>query len=366
MYEQTDKFLQVKEFIAWKLTGELATDYTDASECAMMDIGRKTWSDDILRAIGVGREKLLPIRRSYDLLGTVTKEAARRTGLKEGTRVCVGGGDVSIAAAGAGVSGEGDGYIYIGSGAWTGIYSTEPRFDFPARMVILCDLSGEGFVPHQMGYCGGIAHRWMRDTANGIAGLSGKVGYREIEDMVCSSPAGAKGLLFLPFLRGGGAPYNELDARGGFLGFDLSHDYADMCRAVMEGTAFVLREMISKMECSAGIRLHQVTLIGGGSLSACWRQILADVIKRPITCTTMRQEANAWGAAICGGVCVGLWKDIPAAQSLVHVTSVNEPDQKLEGLYDEMNEAAKQAFLGNIDMFHTLARLRETFYFDER
>ncbi|MEA4854454.1 MAG: FGGY family carbohydrate kinase [Christensenella sp.] len=362
LYEKADKFLQVKEFIAWKLTGELSTDYSDASECAMMDIREKIWSKDILESIGVTTEKLLPIKRSFDLLGEVTKTAARETGLKEGTKVCVGGGDVSIATAGAGVSGEGESYIYIGSGAWTGMYSKTPIFDFPARMVNLCDISGKGYVPHQMGYCGGIAHRWMRDLVNNILNSKDMIGYSKIEELVQNSPAGAKGLLFLPFLRGGGAPYNELDARGSFLGLDLSHSYADMCRAVMEGTAFVLREMLSKLERSAGFNMHKVTLIGGGALSDSWRQILADVIGRPITCTAMRQEANSWGAAICGGVCVGMWDSISSAQSLVQIMSINEPNPENMKLYSQMNEVARRAFLGNMDTFHDLAYIREKYF----
>lgn len=359
LYKKTVKFLQVKELISWKLTGELATDYSDASECAMMDIKKKVWSKDILRAIGVSEDKLLPIKKATDILGFITKEAAEATGLKEGTPVCVGGGDVSIAAAGAGIANKGECYIYIGSGAWMGVYSNEPMFDYDARMVSLCDISGNGYVPHQLGYCGGIAHKWMRDLVNNMPGIDGKIDYAMMEQMVRESPIGAKGLLFMPFLRGGGAPYNEIDARGCFVGLDLGHTYADLCRSVMEGTAYILREILRKMEKSSNDKMRQVMLIGGGAKSDVWRQILADVLQKEITCTTMTQEANSWGAAICGGVAVGMWKDVRSAQKLLKITSVNKPNFDVAHIYDEIFKTSKLAFDNLLPVYHLLADVRK-------
>lgn len=358
LYNNTYKFLQVKEFIGWRLTGCMATDFSDASECAMMDIKRKDWSDDILKSIGVSLDKLLPIKRSYDLLGTITKEAALETGLIEGTPVCVGGGDVSIASAGAGIAGEGESYIYIGSGAWMGVYSNQPIFDYKTRMVNLCDISGEGYLPHLLGYCGGIAHRWVRDLINNAEGLEGQMNYDKIDSYLSKSPAGSKGLMFMPFLRGGGAPYNNLNARGCFLGIDLSHNYYDMCRSIMEGTAYVLREMLETLEAFSGKQMHKVILIGGGSKCDEWRQIIANVFQRPISCTTMKQEANSWGAAICGGVCAGLWKDVKAAQSLVKVVSVNEPDKQMAGVYNKLYETFKSSYKCLVPAFDDLAGAR--------
>ena len=359
VYEKTYKFLQVKEYIGWRLTGRMETDYSDASECAMMDIRKKDWSREILKSIGVDESKLLSIKKSSDLLGAVTREAAALTGLREGTPVCVGGGDVSIAAAGAGISAEGESYIYIGSGAWMGIYSKTPIIDYASHMVSLCDISGEGYVPHQIGYCGGIGHRWIRDIVNNLPGLEGSLNYDNMEEYVEKSPVGAKGLLFMPFLRGGGAPYHNNNARGCFLGIELSHDYYDICRAVMEGTAYILRDMLEKLEGLNGNQMKKVILIGGGSKSEAWRRILANVMQRRITCTTMTQEANSWGAAICGGVCTGLWKDIKTAQGLLQVTSENDPDVQTAGIYDEIFATFKQAYTQLVPVYDRLARVRE-------
>lgn len=358
LYKNTHKFLQVKEFIGWKLTGCMATDFTDASECAMMDIRKKEWSNSILSSIGVDNDKLLPIKKSYDLLGSVTKEASLQTGLLEGTPVCVGGGDVSIAAAGAGIAGEGESYIYIGSGAWIGVYSKKPLFDYKTRMVSLCDISGEAYLPHLLGYCGGIAHRWIRDIINNVPGLENQMDYDKIDNYLLQSPAGAKGLMFMPFLRGGGAPYNNLNARGCFLGIDLSHNYYDMCRSIMEGTAYVLRDMIETFEMLNGRQMNKVILIGGGSKSDVWRQIISNVLQRPISCTAMKQEANSWGAAICGGLCAGLWKDIRSAQSLVKIVSKNEPDIQTASVYNELFDIFKKSYKSLVPVYEDLNNAR--------
>ncbi len=121
LFQKTAYYLQPKEYIGYKLTGQMATDFSDASETVMMDIKNRIWSKEILDIIGIDPSVLPPIRKSSDLLGHVTAAAAAATGLREGTPVCVGGGDVAIAASGAGVSRDGECYLYIGSGSWVGM-----------------------------------------------------------------------------------------------------------------------------------------------------------------------------------------------------------------------------------------------------
>ena len=359
LYEKTHKFLQVKEFISWKLTGNMVTDYSDASDCAMMDIRKKEYSPKLLELYGIDPAKMPPIQKGNSIMGFVTEAAAKETGIPAGTPVSVGGGDVTIAAMGAGVAQEGEAYIYIGSGAWMGMYSAEPNMNFDARLVNFLSVDGQGYLPHVMGFCGGIAHRWMRDLVNNIPGLKDAVNYDTIEELVKASPVGAKGLLFMPFLRGGGAPYNEVDARGCFLGLELTHDYADFCRAVMEGTAYVLRSMLEQISANAPGGVKKITMIGGGAKDPVWTQIIANVLQREITITTMTQEANSWGAAICGGVAVGIWDDIASAQALVQVERVDKPQPETAAIYDRMYAASKLAFDRMLPMFHELADIRE-------
>ena len=143
------------------------------------------------------------------------------------------------------------------------------------------------------------------------------------------------------------------------MGIELNHGYPDMCRAVMEGTAYVLRQMLENLENAQKGKMEKVFVIGGGSKSDAWRQILANVFQRPITCTTMTQEANSWGAAICGGVCVGLWKDVSTAQKLVKTVSVNQPDIQTEKVYNEIFKVFKQSFNSMIPTFDNLSEIRD-------
>lgn len=358
LYEKTRYFLQPKEYIGFRLTGQAATDYSDASETAMMDIRRRTWSEDMLRLMKIDAEKMPPIRYSEELLGHVTEEAAGESGLAAGTPVCVGGGDVSIAASGAGIGKEGSCYFYIGSGSWVGMSSKEPLLDYSNRIACLCSATGAGYSPHMMGLAGGLCHQWARNLFNHVPGISEKVDYGIIEDCVNGSPVGANGLVFLPYLRGGGAPTQNINARGAFVGLEARHDYRDMCRAIMEGVAFILREMLEVLDGKSSARIQDVILIGGGAKSAAWRQIIANVIQRPVICTTMKQEANTWGAAKCGGVCVGLWKSFEEAQQMVETESITKPDPFTKGVYDMMYQVFLHIYDSLVPAFDELAECR--------
>ena len=358
IYDKTACFLQPKEYIGFRLTGNMATDYSDASETAMMDIRNRTWSRDMLRLMDVDASKLPPIKRSHDLLGYVTEEAARESGLAAGTPVCVGGGDVSIAASGAGIGTEGSCYFYIGSGSWVGIASREPILDYSQRIACLCSASGDGYSPHMMGLAGGLCHQWARNLFNNIPGMDQAVDYGVIEACVNRSPLGAKGIIFLPYLRGGGAPTQNINARGAFIGLEARHDYNDMCRSIMEGVAYILREMLEVLDQKGSAGIREVILIGGGAKSRAWRQIIADVIQRPIVCTAMKQEANTWGAAKCGGVCAGLWKSFEEAQALVKVEDVTLPRPGTRVVYDRMYKAFLHAYESLVPVFDELAQCR--------
>lgn len=358
LYEQTQCFLQPKEYIGFRLTGNMATDYSDASETAMMDIRKRTWSEDMLRLMHIDKEKLPPIRHSWDILGYVTEEAAKESGLMAGTPVCVGGGDVSIAALGAGIGEEGSCYFYIGSGSWVGMSSKEPLLDYNHKIACLCNLSGDGYFPHMVGLAGGLCHQWARNLFNQIPGMEKAVDYAMIEEAVGRSLPGAGGLLFLPYLRGGGAPAQNINARGAFLGLEARHGYDDMCRAIMEGVAYILREMIEVLDQKSHSGVKEIILIGGGAKSPAWRQIIADVMQRPIVCTTMKQEANTWGAAKCGGVSVGLWESFEAAQKLVTIENVTQPRKEAGALYDKMYQAFLNAYGHLVPTFDELAECR--------
>ncbi len=352
--EKTDKFLQAKEYVGYRLTGEMATDYTDASDTGMLDYRTLDWSPEILKAIGITRDKLPPIRKSSDILGKVTAEAARKTGLLEGTPVVVGGGDVSIAAAGAGVVQEGMCYFYIGSAMWTGVYSAKPISDLPSRMLGLASATGKGYTPHHIVFGGGVCYQWVRDLIK-IPGLEGNITYGTLDELAGNTEPGANGLIFLPYMRGGGAPHHNPKARGAFIGMGLNHTYGDIARSVMEGIGFGLREMIEIFDAP----ISQVRMIGGGSKSDAWRQIVADITGKEVTITTLTQETNAWGAALCAGVGVGLWPDFTVTDKLIQVVDTVKPRSEYREVYDKMFVAFKDAYKALVPTYAALAEVRK-------
>ena len=358
LFEKTALYLQPKEYIGMKLTGKVATDPSDASETVMMDIKKRTWSRKILSDIGIDETKLPEIKKSYDLLGYVTEQAAKETGLVPGTPVCVGGGDVAIATLGAGVSKPGEAYMYIGSGSWVGMCSEMPLLDYEKRVACICSTTTDGYVPHEVGFSGGLSQQWARELINKIPEIDHKITYEEMNRLAESSSVGASGLIFLPYLRGGGAPTQNINARGGFIGLEPRHDYGDMCRAILEGVAFILRESLETLDGLSQEEIKEVYLIGGGSKGSLWKQIIADVIQRPVVCTSMKQEANTWGAAKLGGVCVGLWKSFDEAQEMVRRESVSYPDPDKKELYDALYRVFLHTYDSLVPVFDELAECR--------
>lgn len=357
-FAKTTQYLQPKEYIGFKLTGKMATDFSDASETVMMDIKNRKWSKKILDIIGIDESVLPEIRKSSDLLGHVTREAANATGFMEGTPVCVGGGDVAIAASGAGLSKDGECYLYIGSGSWAGMCSDQPLLDYDKRIACICSTTTEGYTPHVVAFSGGLSQQWARDLINQIPGNDFKVTYDRMDELAAASPIGASGIIFLPYLRGGGAPTQNINARSTFVGLEARHGYGDICRAILEGVAYIMREMIDFLQSQTQTPIREVYLIGGGAKGKLWKQIIANVIQLPVVCTTMKQEANTWGAAKCGGICVGLWESFEQAQSLVKRESVSLPDPSTKEIYDKLYDAFLSTYSQLVPVFDKLSDCR--------
>ena len=170
---------------------------------------------------------------------------------------------------------------------------------------------------------------------------------------------GANGIIFLPFLRGGGAPTQNINARSSFVGLEARHGYGDICRSILEGVGFIMREMVDMLQARTETPIEQVYFIGGGSKSPLWRQIIADILQKPVICTTMKQEANTWGAAKCGGVCVGIWKSFDEAQRLVKQESITAPDPEKKQVYDRIYETFLETYEQLVPVFDKLAACRQ-------
>ncbi|MCF7936905.1 MAG: FGGY-family carbohydrate kinase [Synergistales bacterium] len=366
IYQRTYAFLQYKELIAERLTGEVATEYGDMSMNGMMDSRKRAISPEIFQAAGVDQGKIPEILNSHDIVGRVTAEAAEEFGLAEGTPVTLGSGDVICANTGAGVIREGMGYTYIGSANWSAVYADEPSLDPRYKMNCNTMQPFGGYNLVMITASGGIAQDWFRDGVYGtdrrlMEQVLGLPVYTTMHQDARAVPPGAEGLLFFPYLRGGGAPHFDINARGCFLGLGMTHTRAHMLRAIYEGVCFNMRWLYDLYE-EMGVSisgLDRIRAIGGGVRNDLWMQIYADVNGQPFSRLSAPQQSTALGAAIMGGVGVGIWKDYAEATGKISVETTFHPDSGANAVYEDLYRIYREAYPGVAAAFPKLTGFAE-------
>lgn len=330
VFERTRTVLLAKDYIAYRLTGRLATDPSDASSTNAYDQRAGEWSQEILSAAGIDAGLLPEVVPSTTVLGGVTGEAAGQTGLLEGTPVVMGGGDGPMAALGAGVASQEDGaYAYLGSSSWVSLASEEPLLDPRMRTMTFDHVIPGRFVPTGTMQAGGASMEWVADLLR-----PGRAGdrYERLVEAAGEVEAADEGLIFLPYLLGERSPYWNPLARGSFIGLAKHHGPAHLTRAVMEGVAMNLKICLDAFE-EQGHGILEVDAIGGGARSDVWLQIFADVWGKPMSRRSLVDEANALGAAVVAAVGVGLFEDFGVARGFSRVEKTFEPDAKAHERY---------------------------------
>jgi xylulokinase len=325
VYKRAHKFLQAKDYLACRLAGARLTDYSDASGMNLLDITGLRWSAEILEAAGIDGAKLPEIVESTEVIGKISGEAAEASGLPSGTPVVIGGGDGACATCGAGVVGEEQAYIYLGTSTWMAITSSKPLLDPAKRTFTFCHFLRGLYFPTGTMQAGGGSYQWLRNTLGEAevkaAGEAGGDAYELLNREAGEAPCGSAGLLFLPYLMGERSPLWDPQARACFIGLTMLHGKRHLIRAVLEGVAFNMR-LIYEAFREQGVRFTKVRLIGGGARSRLWLSIFADVLEIPTARLNFIEEATSVGAAIAGGVGVGLFSSIREADRLVQETEL--------------------------------------------
>ena len=338
VYEKVIQVLLPKDYIRYRLTGEFATEVSGASGTSLFDVGRRTWSEEMLEALDIPAEWLPECYESPIVSGQISQITAEATRLKAGTPVVGGGGDQAAQAVGSGIVETGLVSVTIGTSgvvfASTDEFVVEPE----GRLHAFCHTVPNKW--HLMGVMlsAGGSFRWFRDTLGQmekeIANLIGKDPYELLTEEATRAPVGSEGLIFLPYLTGERTPYPDPNARGVFMGLTLRHDKAHLGRAVLEGVAYGLRDSLELMK-DLGLEIRQIRASGGGARSDLWRQILADVFDTELVVINVTEGA-AYGAALLAGVGAGLYKNVAeACQQTVEVVQRTEPVKKNAALYGE-------------------------------
>ena len=302
-FERVKKMLLPKDYVRFQLTGDFASDVSDASGTALFDVLNRRWAFEMVDALALDRAILARVYESSEVAGRITEEAARDTGLAPGTPVVAGGGDQASSAVGNGIVAPGVVSCTLGTSGVVFAHSDKPQYDPAGRVHTFCHAVKGAW--HVMGVTqgAGLSLQWFRNQ------LAPGMDYDALVAEAATAPAGSEGLYWLPYLMGERTPHLDAAARGGWIGLTAKHKRADLIRSLLEGVSYSQKDCLDIIE-QIGVSIRSVRASGGGARSPFWRQMLADVFdKRVVTLET--QEGSAYGAALLALVGTGEYASVP-------------------------------------------------------
>lgn len=342
--------LLAKDYIRFRLTGEYATEVSDASGMQLLDVPRRQWSQEVCAKLGVSLSLLGKVYESADVTGYVTKEAADKTGLPVGIPVAGGGGDNAASAIGTGVCAPGDAFTTIGTSGVVFAPTSSPIIDPQGRVHTFC-----AAVPgawHVMGVtqAAGLSLNWFRGQ------FAPDLSYPEIDTLCAQIPIGAEKLIYLPYLMGERTPILDPNARGVFFGLSAMHKREHLARAVIEGVSYSLYSCLEILS-ELGIALDHMTLCGGGAKSPLWRQMLCDLYGIPVV-TLPSNEGAALGAAILGGCAAGVYASVEeGCRTCVGKGDEWIPDPRAHGEYKKFYGIYQRIYPKTKEIFSDLDKI---------
>lgn len=348
VYRRTHVFLDVKGYLVYRATGVFETDQTAASVTGVLDKKTRDYSPLLSKVLDFNLGKMPKVKRSVDIAGGLTKDAAADMGLPEGTPVISGMGDAPAAPLGSGALDHGDSVISVGTSGLMMITIKKPvnlgRYGIasiasadPAMWLLVGEMNTAG------GSLNWFAEHLARDEERRRA-PAGESGIFEVFDQVVrGTPPGARKLIFTPWMYGERAPVTDTALRGAFLNVGMDHTREDMLRAVYEGVAMNFRWLF-EAAATKGLPCETVRAIGGGARSDPWMQIFADVTGRRIEAVENPKQAGAVGAALAVPLALGIYSDYREVKKVVKVRATFEPDRANRTLYDELFASFKDLY----------------------
>jgi len=348
IFAKVKKIMLPKDYIAYKLSGVFATDFSDASGMVLLDVKKQDWSDKMLEIMGVKREQLPSLYHSYESVGNVTEAAAKETGLPVSAKVVIGGGDQAVGAVGSGVVSEGMCSISLGTSGVVFVAAEKYAVDrSPAAIHLFCHATGRyHFMGVTMAAAG--SNKWW------VEEILSTTDYQTEQKNI--NKIGTNPVFFLPYITGERTPHNDPLARGAFVGMGMTTTRADMTQAVMEGVGFSLRDILTRVR-DLGANVTNARIIGGGAKSALWCQMTADILRLDVE-KTQAGEGPAFGAAILAMVGAGAYKNVEeACADLIKVTERFTPNEKDALNYDKRYPIFVELYKALKPSFHGIAAL---------
>lgn len=337
LYEKVKKILLPKDYIRFELTGEFATDVADASGTLLFDVTNRCWHKELLSILGIEASFMPSAFEGPEVTGTLSADAAAKTGLPAGIPVVAGGGDQAAGGVGCGIVRTGVISSTLGTSGVTFAFADKVSMDPQGRVHTFCHaVPGKWHVMGVMLSAGGSL-QWFRNTLcaaeRAVAAETGRDPYEYITAAAAQAPIGSEGLLFLPYLMGERTPHKDPFARGAFIGLSLRHTKAYLARAVLEGVAYGMRDSLEIIR-EMGVPVAQVRASGGGARSAIWRQIMADTHRAPF-CTINVDEGPSYGAAILASVATGMHASVEqACDAIIRVVDECPVNEANAAVYD--------------------------------
>lgn len=350
VFARARHLVQAKDFVVHRLTGAVVTDPSDASSTNAYDQAAGAWSAELVEAAGLPLDLLPEVVPSTTVVGTVTADAAAQTGLRQGTPVVLGGGDGPMAALGAGITGPASGaYTYLGSSSWVSLAADAPLHDPQMRTMTFNHVVPGRYVPTATMQAGGASLQWVMD----VLAPDDEDRYERLLAEAAGVRASEDGLYFLPHLLGERSPYWNPRARAVFAGLARHHGPAHLARAVVEGVAFNLCTGLRAF-AENGCPTERIDAIGGAANSVELLDVFADVWGVPVRRRDLVDEATALGAAVVGGVGVGLWDSFEVVQELSEGRGQHEPDAERHARYRGEHDVFLDAYRRLEPWFETL------------
>ncbi len=348
LWSKVSKILIAKDFIKFKLTGQMVTDISDASGTLLFNVKDRVWSEAMFDYFGIPRETFPDVRPSVEIMGEVSEEASALTGIKAGTPVGNGSTDNSASALGAGMTNPGQVTLIIGTAGVISVCSDQPLVDDQYRTLCWNYCLPDRWATVGITQTAGESLNWFKKAFDkGQPGSSSGDIFEQYNQDIAEIPDGSGGVIFLPYLNGERTPYWDPAARGVFYGLNLTTEKAHFIKAIMEGVSFALRNNIETVE-SLGIEINQVRAVGGGLKSRVWLETLGKILRKPIVSVSVPDTANLGNMLLCGKA-LGVFQSLDdAAAGMVTI------DKQI--FYDGDTPVYEQQYETFLELYQQLAQ----------
>ncbi len=344
VWAKTHKIVDVTGYLVFRSTGNLIVDHTAAGATGLLNNKTREWSGALARLVGVPLDKLPPIKSCIEVVGVLSKEAASEMGLKPGTPVIGGMGDVPSAATGSGALENGDAHVCLGTSGWLCVSVSKAKNLGKNGIYSVASADPEMFLMIGETETAGACLKWFAEnlaTAEEMERASRRGGemaiFGVLDEVVEKVEPGSGRLLFTPWMFGERSPVTDITLRGSFINLSLENSRDHMLRAIYEGVAYNCRWLLDVVG-KAGFKCDTLRAIGGGARSDAWMRIMADVTRRRVEAVANSQEAGAVGCALAVAVALGEYNSYRDIKNVIKVRESFEPNPDCCSVYDELYE----------------------------